>query len=101
MCGSTFWQLISRDGNTTTMEMPLVEIGPGEFCRMPSGRVVEGFAAADRKVIVGQFGPVEMPFVLRRIDAGWRVEVEPYSMHQPCGSQTGSTAGQVPLVEQL
>jgi hypothetical protein len=62
----------------TTMEMPLVEIGPGEFCRMPSGRVVEGSAAAGRKVIVGQFGPVEMPFVLRRVEAGWRVEAEPY-----------------------
>ena len=62
----------------TTMEMPLVEIGPGEFCRMPSGRVVEGSATADRKVIVGQFGPVEMPFVLRRVGAGWRVEAEPY-----------------------
>ena len=62
----------------TTMEMPLVEIGPGEFCRMPSGRVVEGSATADRKVIVGQFGPVEMPFVLRRVGAGWRVDAEPY-----------------------
>ena len=62
----------------TTMEMPLVEIAPGEFCRMPSGRVVEGSATADRKVIVGQFGPVEMPFVLRRVGAGWRVEAEPY-----------------------
>jgi hypothetical protein len=62
----------------TTMEMPLVEIGPGEFCRMPSGRVVEGSAAADRKVLLGQFGPVAMPFVLRRIGGEWRVEPEPY-----------------------
>jgi hypothetical protein len=60
------------------MEMPLVEIGSGEFYRMPSGRVVEGVTAADRKVIVGQFGPVEMPFVLRRIGGAWRVEAEPY-----------------------
>ena len=45
---------------------------------MPSGRVVEGATAADRKVIVGQFGPVEMPFVLRRIGVAWRVEAEPY-----------------------
>jgi hypothetical protein len=62
----------------TAMEMPLVEVGSGEFYRMPSGRVVEGSTTADRKVIVGQFGPVEMPFVLRRIDGAWRVEVEPY-----------------------
>jgi hypothetical protein len=62
----------------SAMEMPLVEVGPGEFYRMPSGRVVEGSAAVDRKVIVGQFGPVEMPFVLRRLGGAWRVEAEPY-----------------------
>ena len=60
----------------TAMEMPLVEVGSGEFYRLPSGRVVEGSTTADRKVIVGQFGPVEMPFVLRRIGGAWRVEAE-------------------------
>ena len=62
----------------SAMEMPLVEVGPGEFYRMPSGGVVEGSTADDRKVIVGQFGPVEMPFVLRRVGGVWRVEAEPY-----------------------
>lgn len=62
----------------TTMEMPLVEVGPGEFYAMPSGRVVEGSADADRKLIVGQFGPVAMPFGLRRVGQAWRVEAEPY-----------------------
>ena len=51
----------------SAMEMPLVEVGTGEFYRLPSGRVVEGSAAADRRVFVGQFGPVEIPFVLRRV----------------------------------
>jgi hypothetical protein len=60
------------------MEMPLVEVGPGEFYRMPSGRVVEGVKAADRKVLVGQFGPTEMPFALTRVNGEWRVEAEPY-----------------------
>ncbi|AMY09202.1 hypothetical protein LuPra_02415 [Luteitalea pratensis] len=60
------------------MEMPLVEVGSGEFYPMPSGRVVEGSTAADRKVIVGQFGPVDMPFVLRYVGGVWRVEPEPY-----------------------
>ena len=60
------------------MEMPLVEVGVGEFYRLPSGRIVEGSKAADRKVMVGQFGPVEIPFVLRRVDGRWRVEAEPY-----------------------
>ena len=62
----------------SAMEMPLVEVGAGEFYRMPSGRVVEGSAAIDRKLIVGQFGPVEIPFELRRINGAWRVEAEPY-----------------------
>ena len=61
----------------SAMEMPLVEVGPGEFYRMPSGRVVEGSASTDRKVIVGQFGPVEMPFELRRVGGEWLVEAEP------------------------
>ena len=62
----------------SAMEMPLVEVKAGEFYRMPSGRVVEGTLAPDRKVIVGQFGPVEIPFVLRRVGSAWRVEAEPY-----------------------
>jgi hypothetical protein len=28
--------------------------------------------------MVGQFGPVEIPFVLRRVVGTWRVEAEPY-----------------------
>jgi hypothetical protein len=63
---------------SAAMEMPLVEVGAGEFYRLPSGRIVEGSTAVDRKVIVGQFGPVEMPFVLRRVGGAWRVEAEPY-----------------------
>lgn len=59
-------------------EMPLVEIGPGEFFEMPSGRVVEGSREHDRKVLVGLVGSVEIPFVLRLIGADWRVETEPY-----------------------
>lgn len=59
-------------------EMPLVEIGPGEFCEMPSGRVVEGVRRDDMKVLVGLYGPVEMPFVVQRIGTRWRVQPEPY-----------------------
>ena len=62
----------------SVMEMPLVEVGPGEFYRSPSGRVVEGTAAADRKVMVGHYGPVEITFVLRRVANAWRLEAEPY-----------------------
>jgi hypothetical protein len=59
-------------------EMPLVEIGPGEFCEMPSGRVVEGVHRDDMKVLVGLYGPVEMPFVVERLGAAWKVQPEPY-----------------------
>ena len=64
--------------DAATAEMPLVELESGEFVRMPTGRIVEGTKAADRKVLLGQFGPVEMPFVLTRVGSGWRVEAEPY-----------------------
>lgn len=60
------------------LEMPLVEIGPGEFTTMPTNRVVEGSSSTDRKVLVGLFGSVELPFVLRRVGADWKVETEPY-----------------------
>ena len=62
----------------SAMEMPLVEAAPGEFYRLPSGRVVEGTSAPDAKIVVGQYGPVVMPFSLRRVDGAWRVEAEPY-----------------------
>ena len=62
----------------SVVEMPLVEIKPGEFVEMPSGRVVEGVAAADRKVLIGLFGPIEMGFVVQKSGTEWRVEAEPY-----------------------
>jgi hypothetical protein len=62
----------------SVMEMPLVEIGPGEFVELASGRVVEGITAPDRKVLVGLFGPTEMGFVVRKAGAEWRVEAEPF-----------------------
>ena len=58
--------------------MPLIEIGPGEFTAMPSGRVVEGVQRDDLKVLVGIYGPLEMPFVVQRIGTRWRVQPEPY-----------------------
>jgi len=60
------------------LEMPIVEIGPGEFCEMPSGRVIEGSRRDDMKVLVGLMGSIEIPFIVRRVGAEWRVEPEPY-----------------------
>ena len=59
-------------------EMPLVHLRPGEFFPLPSGRVVEGSSAADVVVLLGQYGPVEIPFVVRRMSGAWRVDPEPY-----------------------
>ena len=59
-------------------EMPLVEIGPGEFSTLPSGRVVEGVQREDMKVLVGLYGKIEVVYVVRRIGSEWRVEPEPY-----------------------
>ena len=59
-------------------EMPLVEIGPGEFSELPSGRVVEGVQRDDMKVLVGLYGPIEVPYVVRKVGTEWRVEPEPY-----------------------
>jgi hypothetical protein len=66
-------QMISLVG-----EMPVVEIGPGEFVSMPSGTIVEGVSDPEKKVLVGLYGPHELPFVVQKIGAEWRVGVEPY-----------------------
>jgi hypothetical protein len=60
------------------MEMPIVELGPGEFAVMPTGRIVEGTSQTDVKTLVGMFGPVELPFIVRKINGDWKVEAEPY-----------------------
>jgi hypothetical protein len=60
------------------MEMPIVELKPGEFATLADGRVVESTSEADRKVLVGWFGPVEVPFVVRRVASEWRVEPPPF-----------------------
>ena len=62
----------------SAMEMPLVRIGPGEFYPLPSGRIIEGKTAGDVQVLVGMYGPTEIPFVVRRAGAAWTVDPEPY-----------------------
>jgi hypothetical protein len=64
--------------DATVEEMPLVEIEPGEFYPVPVGPPIEGTREPDRKVLVGLFGPVEMPFVLRKMGSDWRVVAQPY-----------------------
>ena len=59
-------------------EMPLVELGPGEFAALPGDRVVEGSAQPDLKVLIGQYGTVEVPFVVHRVGSEWRADALPY-----------------------
>ncbi len=61
-------------------EMPIVELKPGEFRRLPTGQVVEGSSRPDVKLLVGMLGPVEIPFIVRQIGGSWRVEPQPYFM---------------------
>lgn len=60
------------------MEMPIVELAPGEFRPLPAGGVVEGSAKPDVKLLVGLMGSVEIPFVVRLIGTNWKVEPQPY-----------------------
>jgi hypothetical protein len=60
------------------MEMPIVELSRGEFRAMPMGQVVEGSATSSVKVLVGLFGSVEIPFVVRLIGKESKVAPEPY-----------------------
>lgn len=60
------------------MEMPIVELVPGEFRMLPIGKIVEGSSRPDVKVLVGLFGSVEIPFVVRLLGNDWKVEPQPY-----------------------
>jgi hypothetical protein len=60
------------------VEMPVVRARAGEVFVLPSGRRVTGTADGDEAVFVGQYGPVELPFLLLRIDGAWKVEPEDY-----------------------
>jgi hypothetical protein len=60
------------------MEMPILEASPGELVRLPSGQVVEGSSTADRKVLVGLFGMIEVAFVTQKVGGEWRVVPQPY-----------------------
>jgi len=63
--------------NALAMEMPVVELQPGEFYPMRD-RIVEGSSQPDLKVLLGLFGVIEVPFVVRKIGSDWRVEPQPY-----------------------
>ena len=59
------------------MEMPIVELQPGEFYPIDD-RVVEGSSTPDQKLLLGMYGVVEIPFVVRRVSGDWRVEPQSF-----------------------
>jgi hypothetical protein len=60
------------------MEMPIVELAPGEFRALPAGGVAEGSSKPNVKVLLGLMGSVEIPFVVRLVGTEWKVEPQPY-----------------------
>jgi hypothetical protein len=59
------------------MEMPLVELQPGEFYPIDD-RIVEGSSTPDQKLLLGMYGVVEIPYIVRRVSGDWRVEPQAF-----------------------
>lgn len=60
------------------LEMPIVRARTGERVRLPSGEVAVGSDQTESLVLVGLIGPVEVPFVVKRVDGAWKVVPQRY-----------------------
>ena len=60
------------------VEMPIVRARAGERVVLPSGEVAVGDAQADSLVLIGLMGPVEVPFLLKRVGDAWKVVQQKY-----------------------
>jgi hypothetical protein len=60
------------------VEMPIVRARAGERVVLPSGEVVVGGEHADSVVLIGLMGPVEVPFLLKRVGEAWKVTPQKY-----------------------
>lgn len=60
------------------VEMPIVRARAGERVVLPSGEVAVGDAQADSLVMIGLMGPVEVPFLLKRVGDAWKVVPQKY-----------------------
>lgn len=61
-----------------TMEMPIVEMRKGEWVRLPFDHAAEGTDEPNRKVYLGMFGMVDLPFVVMKRNGTWYVIPQPY-----------------------
>ena len=60
------------------VEMPIVRARAGERVVLPSGELIVADGGADSLVLIGLMGPVEVPFLLRRVDDVWKVVPQKY-----------------------
>ena len=60
------------------VEMPIVRARAGERVMLPSGEVIVADGGADSLILIGLMGPVEVPFLLRRVDDAWKVVPQKY-----------------------
>ena len=60
------------------VEMPLVRARAGERVVLPSGEVIVADGGADSLILIGLMGPVEVPFLLRRVGDVWKVVPQKY-----------------------
>jgi hypothetical protein len=59
-------------------EMPVVKAQPGETFLLPSGEMVTATSSNNEALYVGMYGPVEVPFLLKKIKGNWKVMPQPY-----------------------
>jgi hypothetical protein len=60
------------------IEMPMVRARSGERVLLPSGEVAVGSDQSESLVLIGLMGPVEVPFLLRRVGGAWKVVPQRY-----------------------
>jgi hypothetical protein len=60
------------------VEMPVVRARQGERVVLPSGEVAVGADQGESLVLIGLMGPVEVPFLLKRIGDTWKVVPQKY-----------------------
>jgi hypothetical protein len=60
------------------VEMPVVRARQGERVVLPSGEVAVGGDQGESLVLIGLMGPVEIPFLLKRIGDAWKVVPQKY-----------------------
>lgn len=59
-------------------EMPVDLARPGEVLKLPSGEVKKAGESKEEALVLGLYGTVELPFLLKKVDQKWKVVPQPY-----------------------